>query len=61
MVYAQVKDGIVQNCIVLADAASEPLFKEGFDELIRIDQLDIRPSIGFSYDGQNFQPPINEG
>lgn len=56
MIYAQIKDGIVVNRIVLDDVALEPLFIVGFDALIRIDQLDIQPDIGWCYDGNDFKP-----
>lgn len=58
MIYAQIKNNLVQNCIVLDNATLEPLFLEGFDYLIRIDNLDPQPGIGYSFDGQSFSPPI---
>lgn len=39
MVYAQVKNGIIKNVINLDDVSLEPVFLEGFDQLIRIDNL----------------------
>lgn len=60
MICAQVKNGIVMNIIVLDDASLAPLFTEGFDSLIRVDQLQPYPSIGWTYDGTNFNPPQGE-
>lgn len=56
MIYAQIKDRTVLNCIVIENIESLELFSEGYDYLVRIDQLDPRPSIGWSYDGVNFSP-----
>lgn len=60
MVYAQVKDGIVRNTIVLDDLTLIPLFSEGFDAFIRVDNIDQPPSINWTYDGNTFNPPIIE-
>ena len=57
MIYAQVKDGIVKNTIVLEDENLLLLFKDGFDQVVRIDQLSPKPGIGWSYDGTNFSAP----
>lgn len=56
MVYAQVKDGVVKNTLVLDDASIEHLFLVGFDYLIRVDILDPQPGPGWKYDGTNFSP-----
>lgn len=58
MIYAQIKTGIVFNIIVLDDESLAEHFKNGFDHLIRIDELTPSPQIGWSYDGIDFnQPP----
>lgn len=59
MIFAQIKDGIVQNCIVLNDTDIQDLFLEGYDFLIQVDDLDPQPGIGYSYDGVNFTAPPN--
>lgn len=60
MIYAQIKDGVVSNIIVLNDEQYIPLFSQGFDELLRVDQLLPYPSPGWTYDGQDFFPPEQE-
>lgn len=57
MNYAQIKNGIVKNTIVLEDSSLEYLFLEGFDYFINISDIEPTPGIGWSYDGQNFQSP----
>lgn len=58
MIYAQIKNGIVQNTIVLNDASLESMFEEGFDALVRVDNLNPEPGIGWAYDGANFSAPL---
>jgi hypothetical protein len=58
MIFAQILNGIIMNTIILNDLSLIPLFTEGFDSCIRIDQLSIQPSIGWTYDGTNFSPPV---
>lgn len=60
MVYAQIKDDLVKNCIILRHTEYEELLAEGFDDLVRIDDLDPRPGIGWSYDGETFTAPPPE-
>lgn len=57
IVYAQVKDGIVVNTIVLNDSRLIDLFSADCDEVVNITALDQRPSIGWAYDGAEFLPP----
>jgi hypothetical protein len=57
MIFAQIKNGIVVNTIVLEDPSLMSAFSEGFDSIIEIDQLPGSPSIGWTYDGTNFYPP----
>lgn len=59
MVYAQIKDGIVQNTIVLDDPSLEGVFSQGYDYFLRVDNLDSQPGVGWSYDGQNFTAPAD--
>lgn len=60
MVYAQIKDGIVVNCVILEDETLIDLFTEGFDYLININDLDPIPSIDWTYDSGNntFSEPV---
>lgn len=57
MIYAQIKNGIVQNTIVLDDLSLEPLFAQGFDYFLCIDDIQPSPGIDWNYDGQQFSPP----
>lgn len=61
MVFAQIKDGIVKNIIVLDDLSLEDLFSEGFDFFIRIDEMEIQPGVHWIYDGIEFMPPVDDG
>lgn len=60
MIFAQIKDGQVKNTIVLEDLNLVPLFKQGFDECIRVDEMNPTPSIGWSYVDREFIPPQSE-
>lgn len=62
MIYAQVKDNLIKNTIILDDSSLETIFIEGFDYLIRIDTLDIIPGPLWTYnsDTQEFSPPAVE-
>lgn len=60
MVYAQVRNNVVVNTIVLDDLTLLPLFSEGFDACIRIDGVSPMPSINWTYIGGVFAPPILE-
>lgn len=57
MIFAQIKDNVVRNCIVLEDADIQELFLVGYDYLVRIDEIDPRPGPKWTYDGENFVPP----
>jgi hypothetical protein len=57
MVYAQIKDGIIKNMIVLEDESIKHLFSEGFDHFVRVDELNPVPCIGWAYDGVFFTKP----
>lgn len=58
MKYAQIKNSIVQNVIVLDDDSLLPLFSEGFDLVLRVDQMMIYPGPGWTFDGSVFVPPV---
>jgi hypothetical protein len=59
MIYAQIKNGIVVNNIVLNDTSLLSLFGQGFDcNPIEIDNLNPVPQIGWTYNGTNFLPPV---
>lgn len=57
MLYAQIKNQIVINTIKLDDSEMENQFSQGYDSLIRIDELEIIPSIDWTYDGEEFIAP----
>lgn len=59
MVFAQIKDGVVKNTVVLEDASLASLFKEGYDDILQIDATFPQPGIGWTFDGLKFKaPPI---
>ena len=64
MIYVQIKNGVVVNTIILEDEALVNKFSEGFDQLARIDNLEVKPGIGWAFDGSSFiappQPEITE-
>lgn len=57
MVYAQIKNGQVQNTIVVDEDTDMDLFSQGFDSFLRIDHLVPCPGPSWSYDGATFSPP----
>lgn len=61
MVYAQIRNQVVVNTIVLDDPTILHLFKVGFDDCVRVDQLSPQPGIGWSYSlGNGFSPPVQD-
>jgi len=59
MTYAQILNGIIVNIIDLEDPTLVPIFSEGFDSCLEIDNLSIVPNIGWYYDVPStaFYPP----
>jgi hypothetical protein len=49
MIYAQINQNVIANVIDIEDITLVPLFAEGFDLLLRIDGLNIVPSMGWIY------------
>lgn len=60
MVYAQVKDGIVSNTIVVDETTPLELFSKNFDHFLRIDDLEVVPGVGWGYEGGIFIAPPSE-
>lgn len=52
--WAQIKNSVVVNIIVLEDETLLSIFVEGYDDIIRIDQLETQPKIGSSYSDGEF-------
>lgn len=67
MIIAQIKNNIVLDTIVVDDLSLLPLFVDDlitdlpYDNLVRIDTLDPRPGVGWSYNGTTFSPPPDSG
>lgn len=63
MIYAQIKNEIVVNTIILDDAALLPLFQndpmtgEPYDLMLQIDMVYPRPGIGWIFNGLTFIAP----
>jgi hypothetical protein len=58
MTYAQILNTIIVNIIDLEDSTLVPLFAEGFDCCLEIDQLSPMPGINWYYDGTNYWPLV---
>ena len=60
MIYAQILNGFVRNVIVLNDPTLQSVFVNGFDYLVRIDNLTPTPQIMWAYDPvAGFTNPLN--
>lgn len=57
MIFAQIKNGVILNTIVLANETNVSLFEDGFDACIRIDTITPHPAIGWTYENEEFSPP----
>lgn len=57
MKYAQIKDELIKNVILVEEGASLEQFSSGYDDLVRIDNITPIPGINWSYDGNNFSAP----
>lgn len=60
MIHAQIKNNVIENTIVTDENTPLHLFAQGFDHLVRIDELEKMPGIGWHYDGANFCEPAPE-
>src|SRR5277367_6533990 len=60
MIYAQVKNCVIQNVIILNDENLVHLFEKGFDHCLRIDHLNPQPALGWFHDGKNFMKLIRQ-
>jgi len=60
MIYAQIKNNVVFNTIVIDENSPMDLLSEGFDYFIRIDNLQPCPGIRWGYDGAEFSPPPSD-
>jgi hypothetical protein len=58
-IFALIKNGVVENTIV-ADEVFAAAIAAQYDFVIRVDELDPRPGIGWLYDGENFSQPVIE-
>jgi len=59
MIYAQIKNEVVCNKIIIDDETKASLFAEGFDYCIRIDNLTVVPDIDWFYRNEQFTKVIN--
>lgn len=57
MIYACILNGVVENTIV-ADPEFVERIASQWDHVIRIDQLDPQPGMGWLYDGEVFTNPF---
>lgn len=56
MIYAIINNNIIENVIV-ADADFAAMIANQHQYVLRVDNLDPQPAIGWTYDGQNFIAP----
>jgi len=56
MVYALINNGVVVNTIV-ADEAFIASIQANYDNCIRVDELEVKPSIGWTYADEVFSNP----
>lgn len=63
MVFAQIKDQLVVNTIIIDDESmidlfsNDPVTEQPYDLILRIDYIYPRPGIGWVFDGIIFIPP----
>lgn len=62
MVFAQIKDGIVQNTITINDISLLGLFQNDpngnpYDLILQVDNKTPQPGIGWTFDNVNWSPP----
>lgn len=57
MLYAQIKDGIICNIVVLEDESILSQLSYGYDAVIEVSSDPGSPGIGWSWDGQIFSAP----
>lgn len=60
MEYAQIKDGVVVNVIVVDENSPFEELSKNFDLFLRVDDIPDLVGIGFTYDGETFTPPIEQ-
>lgn len=64
MIYAQIKDGVIKNTIVLKDDSlldlfrTDPMTGVSYDSVRLIEHLYPRPGIGWTFDEIMFAPPV---
>lgn len=64
MIFAQIKENVIINTLVIEDINSLSLFKndpktgEPFDLILQIDATFPQPGIGWTFDGRIFIAPI---
>lgn len=60
MIYAQIRNELIVNTIILNDADDLHLFTDSFDYVLQIDQIYPRPGIGWTFDGIQFSAPASD-
>ena len=57
---ALIKDGLVENIIRVDNEDFLKAIASKWDHMVCIDDLEIKPDKGWSYDGKEFKSPIQE-
>lgn len=63
MIFAQIKDNVIINTIVLEDYSllkyfkNDPITGEPFDWIAQVDATYPQPGVGWAFDGVKFNPP----
>lgn len=60
MIYALVKNGLVENVIVAKPEFAKGLEKN-FDHVLDVSEEPNRPGPGWTYDGEKFSAPVEPG
>lgn len=60
MQFACIKNGVVENTIIVENENLLPNLRKEWDHVIQIDDIDPMPSRGWSYTEGAFMPPVVE-
>ena len=56
MIYAVINNNVIEN-VIIADEDFAQMIRQQNQYVLRVDNLNPEPSIGWTYDGSTFSPP----